>query len=55
MGDNEFHLAFKVDDFAASHTLPETMDCICFENKAMSISFISDPDDYWIGIILQKK
>ena len=55
LGDNEFHLAFKVDDFAAAHALHEQMGCICFENKAMGIYFISDPDDYWIEIIPPKR
>ena len=27
------------------------MGCICFENKAMGLYFINDPDDYWIEII----
>ena len=55
LGDNEFHLAFKVDDFAAAHALHEKMGCICFENKAMGIYFINDPDDYWMEIIPQKR
>jgi len=55
LGDNEFHLAFKVDDFAAAHALHEKMGCICFENKAMGIYFINDPDDYWLEIIPQKR
>jgi len=55
LGDNEFHLAFKVDDFAAAHRLHEKMGCICFENKAMGIYFINDPDDYWIEIIPLKR
>ena len=55
LGDNEFHLAFKADDFAAAHALHEKMGCICFENKAMGIYFINDPDDYWIEIIPQKR
>ena len=55
LGDNEFHLAFKVDDFAAAHDLHEKMNCICFENKAMGIYFINDPDDYWLEIIPQKR
>jgi len=55
LGDNEFHLAFKVDDFAEAHALHEKMNCICFENKAMGIYFINDPDDYWIEIIPQKR
>ena len=55
LGDNEFHLAFKADDFAAAHTLHEKMGSICFENKAMGIYFINDPDDYWLEIIPQKR
>jgi lactoylglutathione lyase len=55
MGENEFHLAFKMNDFAASHALHEKMGWVCFENKAMGIYFINDRDDYWIEIILQKR
>lgn len=55
LGDNEFHLAFKVDDFAAAHELHEKMGCICYENKAMGIYFINDPDDYWVEIIPLKR
>ena len=55
LGDNEFHLAFRVDDFAKAHALHEKMGCICFENKAMGIYFINDPDDYWVEIIPLKR
>lgn len=55
LGDNEFHLAFRVDDFIAAHDLHEKMGCICYENKAMGIYFINDPDDYWIEIIPLKR
>ncbi len=55
LGDNEIHLAFKVDDFQAAHELHEKMGCICFENKAMGLYFIHDPDDYWIEIIPLKR
>ena len=51
LGDNEFHLALVVDDFEAAHKRHKEMDCICFENKAMGIYFISDPDGYWIEIV----
>ena len=51
LGDNEFHLAFQVDDFAAAHHKHEQMGCICFENPAMGIYFISDPDGYWLEVI----
>ncbi|HOB19997.1 MAG TPA: VOC family protein [Candidatus Atribacteria bacterium] len=51
LGDNEFHLAFTVDDYEAAHRLHSEMGCICYENKAMGIYFIEDPDGYWIEII----
>lgn len=35
LGDNEFHLAFGVDDFEAFHKKHEEMGCICFENPQM--------------------
>ena len=55
LGDNEFHLAFTVDDFAAAHAHHKEMDCICFENEAMGIYFINDPDDYWLEVIPARK
>lgn len=51
LGDNEFHLAFGVDDFEAFHMKHEEMGCICFENPQMGIYFIEDPDHYWLEII----
>jgi len=51
LGDNESHLALMVDDFAGAHAMHEKMGCICYENKAMGIYFINDPDDYWIEIV----
>ena len=51
LGDNEFHLALRVDDFEAAHALHKEMGCICFENEAMGIYFIADPDNYWVEII----
>lgn len=51
LGDNEFHLALRVDDFEAAHEIHKEMGCICFENEAMGIYFIADPDNYWVEII----
>lgn len=51
LGDNEFHLAFRVDDYDAAHRLHQQMGCICFENPDMGIYFIVDPDGYWLEII----
>ena len=54
LGDNEFHRARSVDDFGAAHHRHQQMGCICFENPAMGIYFISDPDGYWVEIIPSK-
>ena len=51
LGEDEFHLAFRADDYEAAHRKHEEMGCICFENKAMGIYFIEDPDGYWLEII----
>ncbi len=51
LGDNEFHLALTTDDFEAAHARHKEMGCICYENPAMGIYFINDPDDYWIEIL----
>lgn len=54
LGDNEFHLAFETEDYARAHALHESMGCICYENPAMGIYFISDPDGYWLEIVPAK-
>ncbi len=51
LGECEFHLAFRTDDFAVAHEKHSQMGCICFENKAMGIYFIEDPDGYWLEIV----
>ena len=51
LGDNEFHLAFRVDDYAAAHALHEKMGCICYENPKMGIYFVNDPDGYWLEVL----
>ena len=51
LGDNEIHLAFVVDDYAAAHEKHKEMGCICYENPNMGIYFISDPDGYWLEIV----
>lgn len=51
LGDNEIHLAFRVDDFDAALAKHKAMGCVCFENPDMGIYFIEDPDGYWLEII----
>ena len=55
LGDNEFHLALVVDDYHAAFARHKEMGCVCYENPAMGIYFIEDPDGYWIEIIPEKK
>lgn len=55
LGDNEGHIAFYTDDYDAAHKKHEEMGAICFENPAMGIYFIHDPDDYWLEILPRKK
>ena len=55
LGECEFHLAFRTDDFEAAHKKHEEMGCICFEHHAMGIYFIPDPDGYWLEIVPTRK
>ena len=54
LGEGEFHLAFTADDMEKAHKKHEEMGCICFENTAMGVYFIEDPDGYWIEICKRK-
>ena len=51
LGECEFHLAFRADDFEAAHALHQEMGCICYENEKMGIYFITDPDGYWLEVV----
>ena len=44
-----------VEDYEAAHKLHEEMGCICYENPAMGIYFITDPDGYWLEIVPARK
>lgn len=55
LGDNEIHLAFSTDNYDSAHKLHEEMGCICYENPAMGIYFIVDPDGYWLEILPAKE
>ena len=51
LGDNEFHLAFYVDDYEAALKKHKEMGVVAYENADMGIYFIADPDGYWTEII----
>ena len=54
LGENESHLAFRVDDFGAAKAKHDAMGCVCFENPSMGVYFIEDPDGYWIEIVPER-
>lgn len=51
LGEQEFHLAFRTDDWEAARALHREMGCICLENKDRNLYFIHDPDGYWLEIL----
>ena len=55
LGDNESHLCFRAaGDYDEVRKFHKEMDCVCYENTAMGLYFINDPDDYWIEILPAK-
>ena len=55
LGECEFHLAFRTDEYDALYQRHKSMGCVCYENPAMGVYFITDPDGYWIEIVPEKK
>ena len=55
LGDNESHICFAADDFEAAHALHKKMGIICYENEAMGVYFINDPDGYWQEVKRKKR
>ena len=51
LGDNEIHIGFRTADIDAALAKHKEMGCVCFENPAMGIYFIEDPDGYWMEIV----
>ena len=51
LGDNEIHIGFRTADIDAALTKHKEMGCVCFENPAMGIYFIEDPDGYWMEVV----
>ena len=55
LGEKEFHLAFRTDDFENTYERHKKMGIICYENPKMGVYFIEDPDGYWLEIVRLKK
>lgn len=54
LGDEEFHLALTTENFDEAYQKHKEMGVIIYENPAMGIYFIGDPDGYWIEIVPAK-
>ncbi len=54
LGDNEIHLAVRVDDYEKAYLEHKAMGIVCYENKEMGLYFIEDPDGYWIEVLKEK-
>jgi lactoylglutathione lyase len=54
LGENEFHTAFSVADMDAALAKHKKMGCVVFENPAMGIYFITDPDGYWLEVVPER-
>ena len=55
LGDNEFHLCFKVNDYEKAYQKHKEMGVIVYDNTKMGLYFIADPDGYWIEIVPEKR
>lgn len=55
LGENEIHLAFATKDFDGAFEKHKKMGVVCYENPAMGIYFIEDPDGYWLEVVPDKK
>lgn len=55
LGEGEFHVAVRVDDYDAYNEMHRRQGAIVFENPDMGIYFIEDPDGYWTEIIPTRK
>lgn len=51
LGENEFHFAFQTADFDTALAKHKEMGVVCYENEAMGIYFIVDPDGYWLEVV----
>jgi len=55
LGDNEMHLCMRVaGDYDEIRKFHKEMGCVCYENEAMGLYFINDPDGHWIEILPEK-
>lgn len=52
LGEEEFHLCLRTEgDYDEVRAFHKENGWVCYENEAMGLYFIKDPDGYWIEIL----
>ena len=51
LGENEIHFAVTTTDYEGWHARHKEMGFNLWENDAMGIYFVEDPDGYWIEVL----
>ncbi|MCG8472739.1 MAG: VOC family protein [Desulfobacterales bacterium] len=51
LGDNEIHFAVTTNDYDNWHARHKEMGLNLWENEAMGLYFVEDPDGYWIEVL----
>lgn len=54
LGDEEFHLAFEVENYHESLAKHQAMGIVSLVNEEMGIYFVQDPDGYWLEVVPKK-
>ena len=55
LGDNEIHFAVTIDDYDGWHAKHKEMGYTLWENDAMGLYFVQDPDGFWIEVLPSKR
>jgi lactoylglutathione lyase len=56
LGEEEFHLAMRCEgDYEQVRAFHKENGWVCYENEAMNLYFIKDPDGYWIEVLPIKR
>lgn len=55
LGDNEIHFAVTTDDYDGWHAKHKEMGYTLWENDAMGLYFVQDPDGFWIEVLSSKR
>ncbi len=56
LGENESHICFRAcGDYDEIREFHRSKGWVCYENEAMGLYFIEDPDGYWIEVLSENR